>query len=299
MAARLRSEERVSVQDGQTDPLLVAGRVAVVTGASSGIGEAFARSLGARGLQLVLTGRDETRLGRIADEIAANCKVRVEQVVVDLATPEGPEYLKAEVDRLGLAPDVLVNNAGAGFIGTFTEVPLDSQLASIRINVEALVALTALFLPGMLERGFGGIVNTSSAAGLQPLPHYAVYGASKAFVNSFSQALWAEVRGRGIRVVAVCPGPVADTRFGERAGGSSLDKIPGLAAKREMPREKVVALALRGLERGDPLVVPGFANRMLAGVATLVPRRLQLLATERVFRPRAPSARSASNGRTP
>jgi short-subunit dehydrogenase len=253
--------------------------------------------LGARGLQLVLTGRDEARLGRIADEIAGACKVRVEQLVVDLATPEGPEYLKTEVDRLGLVPDVLVNNAGAGFIGTFTEIPLDGQLAAIRVNVEALVALTSLFLPGMLERGLGGIVNTSSASGLQPLPHYAVYGASKAFVNSFSQALWAEVRRRGVRVVAVCPGPVSDTRFGQRAGGSSLDKFPGLAGKRQMSREKVVALSLRGLERGDPLIVPGLTNRMLAGVAGLVPRRLQLLATERVFRPRRPGAPTERPGR--
>jgi short-subunit dehydrogenase len=276
----------VSAQQDQRDQLLVAGRVALVTGASSGIGEAFAKALGARGLQLILTGRDEGRLSRVAEAIAAANNVRVEQVVVDLALPNAPEQLKAAVDELGLVPDLLVNNAGAGFIGTFTELPLDDQLAAIRVNVEALVALTALFLPAMLARGRGGIVNTSSASGLQPLPHYAVYAASKAFVNSFSQALWAEVRGRGVKVIAVCPGPVADTRFGERAGGSSLTKFPGLAARRQLPREAVVAQALRGLERGDPLVVPGLTNRIMSGVAGFVPRRLQLLATERLFRPR-------------
>ncbi len=209
----------MSTQRRREEPLLVAGRVALVTGASSGIGEVFARALGARGMQLILTGRDEGRLGRIADEIAATNGVRVERVVLDLALPDGPEQLKAAVDGFGLAPDVLVNNAGAAFIGTFTDLPLDGQLGTIRVNVEALVALTGLFLPAMLERGRGGIVNTSSAAGLQPLPHYAVYGATKAFVNSFSQALWAEVRERGVRVVAVCPGPVSETRFGQRAGG--------------------------------------------------------------------------------
>lgn len=276
----------MSVQGDLHGPLLATGRVAVITGANSGIGEAFAQALGARGLQLVLTGRDAGRLAAVAEEVATTYKVQVHQVVVDLADPDGPAYLKAQVDALGLEPDLLFNNAGAGYIGTFTQLPLDQQMAAIRVNVEALVMLTGLFLPGMLERGRGGIVNTSSAAGLQPLPHYAVYGATKAFVNSFSQALWAEVRGQGVRVVAVCPGPVADTRFGQRAGGSSLDKFPGLAESRQMPREKVVALALQGLEQGDPLVVPGMANRLLAGLAGFVPRRLQLMATERMFRPK-------------
>lgn len=274
----------------------MAGRVALVTGASSGIGEAFARALGARGLQLILTGRDEVRLRRIAEEIAAQHRVRVERVALDLAGPDAPERLKAAVDGFGLVPDVLVNNAGAGLIGTFTEVPLDGLLANIRVNVEALVALTGLFLPAMLERGRGGIVNTSSAAGLQPLPHYAVYGATKAFVNSFSQALWAEVRGRGVRVVAVCPGPVADTRFGERAGGSSFDKLPAVKNNRQVPRQQVVADALRALERGDPLIVPGLSNRLMLGLAGFVPRRFQLLVTERLFRPSGGPARPEPGG---
>jgi short-subunit dehydrogenase len=277
---------------------VAAGRVALVTGASSGIGEAFARALGARGLQLVLTGRDEGRLARVADEIAATNRVRVERVVVDLALPDGPEQVKATVDGHGLVPDLLVNNAGAGFLGTFSQRPLDEQLSMVRVNVEALVALTSLFLPSMLARGRGGIVNVSSAAGLQPLPHYAIYGATKAFVNSFSLALWAEVRGRGIRVVAICPGPVSDTRFADRAGGSSLDKFPGLAKRRLVPREAVVAQALRGLERGDPLVVPGLTNRLLSNLAVVVPRRLQLLATERLFRPIDDGTLPSSDGRT-
>jgi short-subunit dehydrogenase len=268
--------------------------VALVTGASSGIGETFARALGSRGLQLILTGRDEGRLSRIADEIAATCNIRVERVVVDLASPGGPEQLKAAVDGFGLSPDVLVNNAGVGFIGTFTTWPLDAQLDTVRVNVEAVVALTGLFLPAMLARGRGAIINTSSAAGLQPLPYYAVYGATKAFVNSFTQAIWAEVRGRGVRVIAVCPGPVSGTRFGERAGGSSRTAFAALTRRRDVDvsRETVVEAALNGLERGVPLVVPGLTTRVLTTVAGLVPRRLQLLVTERAFRP-AP----AGNGR--
>lgn len=287
----------MSVREDQHGPLLATGRVAIVTGASSGIGEAFARALGARGLQLVLTGRDADRLAAVAEEVAAANKVRVEQVVLDLAETDGPARLKAAVDGFGLVPDILVNNAGAGVIGTFTELPLDAQLATIRVNVEALVMLTGLFLPDMLARGRGGIINTSSAAGLQPLPHYAIYGATKAFVNSFSQALWAEVRGQGVRVIAVCPGPVADTRFGQRAGGSSLDKFPGLSENRQLPREQVVAQALHGLERGDPLVVPGTANRVLAGLAGFVPRKLQLVVTERAFRPKRANTQPRTHGR--
>lgn len=282
----------------QHDQILSGGRVALITGASSGIGEAFAQALGALGMRLVLTGRDEARLQQIADAIAERHAVRSERVTVDLADPDGPDRLKAAVDGFGLVPDLLINNAGAGYIGTFTELPLDEQLATVRLNVEALVTLTGLFLPAMLARGSGGIINTSSAAGLQPLPHYAVYGATKAFVNSFSQALWAELRGKGIRVLAVCPGPVADTRFGERAGGSSLDKFRGMAERRRLPRETVVAEALQAFRRGDPLLVPGLANRLLSNAAGFVPRRLQLLATERIFRPGGAAAGPKASGRT-
>jgi uncharacterized protein len=282
-----------------TGALLEAGRVALVTGGSSGIGEAFARALAARGLQLIVTGRDEARLRAIVHELRARHQVRVEPIVVDLSAPDGPERLKTAVDNLGLVPDVLVNNAGTGSIGTFVRLPLDRQLDMVRVNVEALVATTSLFLPAMLARGRGGIINVSSASGLQPLPHYAIYGASKAFVNSFSQALWAEVRGRGVRVVAVCPGPVADTRFGERAGGSSLSKFPGLASRRQLPREVVVAQALRALSEGDPLVVPGLANRLMARLAGSLPRRVQLVVTERIFRPSGASdAAQRHNGRS-
>jgi len=269
-------------QDGS---LLEAGRVALVTGASSGIGEAFARALAARGLQLILTGRDETRLRAIVTKLRERHSIRVEPMIVELAATDGAERLKAAVDTLGLSPDILVNNAGAGAVGTFAKLPLERQLAIIQLNCEALVATTALFLPAMLERGRGGIINVSSAAGFQPLPHFAVYGASKAFVTSFSQALWAEVRDSGVRVIAVCPGPVSDTRFGERSGGSSLTTFRGLASRRQLPRETVVAQALRGLAAGDRLVVPGLANRLLARLAGSVPRRLQLVVTERIFRP--------------
>jgi short-subunit dehydrogenase len=280
----------VGTQRQQQDQVLRAGRVALITGASSGIGEAFAQALGARGLHLIVTGRDEGRLAQVAEAVATRHGVRVERVVIDLAERDAPEQLKAAVDGFGLVPDLLVNNAGAGFIGTFTRLPLDEQRGIIRVNVEALVAVTAQFLPAMLARGSGGIINTSSAAGLQPLPYYAVYGATKAFVNSFSQALWAEVRGQGVRVLAVCPGPVADTRFGKRTGGSSLDQFPGMSTSGRLSREQVVAEALRAFEKASPLVVPGLTNRVFLGLAGLVPRRLQLFVMERAFRPTSEAA---------
>jgi short-subunit dehydrogenase len=263
----------------------VAGRVALVTGASSGIGEGFARALAARGLRLILTGRDPDRLARVADQAGAAGRVHVEQIVLDLAQPDAPAWLKAAVDALGARPDVLINNAGGGLVGTFAELPLDAQLNMIRVNVEALVALTGLFLPDMLARRRGGIVNVSSAASFQPIPHFAVYAASKAFVTSFSEALWAETRASGVTVVALCPGPVGDTRFGERAGESPLNRSQTLARNRSQPREVVVAQALRALERGDLQVLPGLTNRVLAVLAGFAPRRLQLRATERLFRP--------------
>jgi short-subunit dehydrogenase len=149
----------------------------------------------------------------------------------------------------------------------------------VRLNVEALVALTRLYLPAMLGGRRGGILNVSSTAGFQPLPHYALYAASKAFVTSFTQALWAELDGTGVRVLAFCPGPVTNTRFREHAGGRSP-----FAESRSQPREAAVAAAIRSFERGDPLVVPGAINSLLARLVGLTPLRPRLLVTNWAFR---------------
>jgi uncharacterized protein len=256
------------------------GGSALVTGASSGIGEAFARALARRGMALLLAARSEERLRALAGELVARHGVRVEVVPIDLAEPDAPRRLQAAADERDFEPDLLVNNAGVGALGSFVEVPLGRQLAMVHLNVEALVALCGLYLPRMVARRSGAVVNVASAAAFQPLPHFAVYAASKAFVLSFSEALWAEARRAGVRIVALCPGPVADTRFGERAGvdASFFRNV------RNMPREAIVAAALRGLERNEPVVVPGVANTLTALVMNAVPRRFQLLATERLFR---------------
>lgn len=260
------------------------GRVAIVTGASSGIGEAFAHALARQGLQLVITGRNEERLQAVTSQLRDRYGVRVDPVNVELADPDGPERLKAATDGLGLTPDLLVNNAGIGAVGSFAEMSLDHQLQMVRVNVEALVVLTALYLPAMLARRSGGIINTSSTAGFQPLPHLALYAASKAMVTSFSQALWGELHGTGVRVMAFCPGPVKNTRFRERAGGRSA-----FAEIRSQPREAAVATALRAFERGDPIAVPGLLNNLLASVVGFVPVKPKLLVVDKVFR------RSAAN----
>ncbi len=261
-------------------PCFPAAKTALITGASSGIGEAFAGALAQRGTALLLAARSEHRLERIAGELRASHGPRVEVVPIDLAERDAAERLQAAADERGLEPDLLINNAGFGSVGPFAAEPLDQQLEMVRVNVEGLVALTGLYLPRMLARRSGAILNVASTAAYQPLPYMAVYAASKAFVLSFSEALWAECRGAGVRVVALCPGPVADTRFGERA---RMD--PSLFNDvRSMPRERVVAEALRALDRGGPTVVPGLANRLLAMMAPRVPIRLELAVAERMFR---------------
>ena len=253
-----------------------------MTGASSGIGEAFARALAARGMALLLAARSEERLRAIADELVARYAVRVVVVPIDLATRDAAERLQTAADEQGFEPDLLVNNAGVGAFGPFAAVPVERQLEMVQVNVAALVGLTGRYLPRMVARRSGAIINVASAAAFQPLPYYAVYAASKAFVVAFSEALWAEVGRHGVRVVAVCPGPVADTRFGEWAG------VPDSAFRdvRQMPREVVVAHALRALDRNRRTIVPGLTNRLVARAVSIAPRGLQLAITERVFRSR-------------
>jgi short-subunit dehydrogenase len=181
-------------------------RWAVVTGASSGLGRGLAARLAARGMSLVLTGRNEARLDAAAEQIRrAAPRVKVETVAADLSTRSG---VSALLDHVGDRPiEVLVNNAGFGSYGPFAEADLEREADEVAVDVSAVVTLAHAFLPGMLARGSGGILNVASAIAFQPAPYQAVYGASKAFVLSFSQALWAEARVAGVAVTALCPGP--------------------------------------------------------------------------------------------
>jgi uncharacterized protein len=244
---------------------------ALVTGASSGIGEELARLMAARGHDLVLAARSEDRLRALASELAAKHGVRAEAVAADLARPGGAAALAAELTRRGVAIDVLVNNAGFAMHGPFAEGDAARQTSLLELNVVALTELTRLLLPGMLARRAGRVMNVASTAAFVPGPFMAVYYASKAYVLSFSVALAEEVKGKGVTVTALCPGATR-TRFEVEAGVSSTRLFRGRGV---MSAADVARDAYEGMMAGRAIVVPGLRNRLLAGSSHLAPRTLQ------------------------
>src|SRR5262245_25176488 len=242
-------------------------RWAVVTGASSGLGRGLAARLADRGMSLVLTGRNEVRLNEAADQIRrAAPRVKVETVAADLSTRSG---VSALLDHVGDRPvEVLVNNAGFGSYGPFAEADADREIDEVAVDVGAVITLTRAFLPGMLARGSGGILNVASAIAFQPAPYQAVYGASKAFVLSFSQALWAEARAAGVSVTALCPGPTR-TGFVDALGADVGHTT--IYARLAEP-EPVIEAGLKGLGDGRAVVIPGVRTRLIAESSRLMPR---------------------------
>jgi uncharacterized protein len=256
------------------------GSTCLVTGASSGIGAEIARGLAARGHGVTLVARREERLIELAEECAGEHGVRAETVAADVAEQEGRQELVEAVDALGLRVDVLVNNAGFGSGGRFVELDRDRETSMVRTNVEAVVGLCGTYLPRMVERRRGSILNVASLIAFQPVPFQATYGASKAFVLSFSDALHEETRGTGVTVTAVCPGPVR-TEFGESGGfGGADERIPGVLW---LSAEKVADEALDGLERGARVVVPGPINRVAGLYGQHMPRSVLLPLVRRVW----------------
>ena len=232
----------MSVLDGVT--------TALITGASGGIGEAFARHLAALGKDLVLVARSEEKLNALARDLASLHSVQARVLVADLARHDSAAALYAETERLGLAVDLLVNNAGFAKGGEFSEIPFDVQADMVRLNVNTLMELTRLYLPSMRERRRGGVINVASNASFQPVPYMAVYGATKAFVLSFSEALAEEVAADGVTVMALCPGATA-TGFWETAGVWQEQRS-------SMPApDEVVADGLRAFERRRRWFVQG------------------------------------------
>lgn len=242
---------------------------ALVTGASSGIGEAFARALAARGDDLVLVARSRPRLDALADDLRTSCGVDVEVLPADLVDPEGVADVVERLRDPGSMIGLLINNAGSGTAGRFAELAIDEEEREIRLNVLATVRLTHAALNAMAVRGRGAIVNVSSLAAYQPNPGMATYGATKAFVSSFSQAVHEEAKVRGVHVMVVCPG-FTRTEFQARAGVDQSD-VPGFAW---MSADEVVSDALRALDRKRAVCVPGALYRVTATLADSTPTGL-------------------------
>jgi uncharacterized protein len=242
----------------------------LITGASSGIGLELARCFAAEGARLVLVARTTPALESLAVELRRDHQVETIVLTADLSQPETPGHIFYELQGRGIVVDVLVNNAGFGAHGLFAELPLPRLLEMIQVNVTALTELTGLFLPGMVERRRGGVINVASVAGFVPGPGMAVYFATKAFVLSLTEALAAELAGTGLTVSALCPGPTA-TNFGRVARFEMTRqkiRVPGMTAK------AVAVQGHRAYRKGQVVALTGIQNQLAVLVARLAPRTL-------------------------
>ena len=249
--------------------------VAVITGASAGIGVALARVFAANGHALALVARREDRLRALAGEIAATSSRRPIVIVDDLAKPGAAARIRAALDEHGAEPQFVVNNAGFGLVGPALTRDRADQLEMIDLNVRTLTELSLAFVDSV-ARHHGGILNVGSVAGFLPGPGSAVYYATKAYVLSFSEALHSELAPRGVKVSVLCPGPVP-TEFAARAG-VTRELAPGLLTQ---SAEAVAAAGYRGLMRGQRTIVPGLGNRLVVFAIRFAPRRLVLNAIDR------------------
>ena len=243
---------------------------ALVTGASSGIGLELATLLARGRHDLVVVARSRDRLEAIAAGLREEFGVMVTVLAKDLAAPAAPAEIARELSGSGTVLDILVNNAGLGVYGPFAKTPLQKELETIQVNVVALTHLTKLFLPGMLERRRGRILNVASTAAFQPGPLMAVYYATKACVLSFSEALANETAGTGVTVTTLCPGPTL-TEFQSRAG---FGNVPLLKSPLVMSAAEVARAGYEGMMRGQRLVIPGAINKTLVQALRVTPRRL-------------------------
>jgi short-subunit dehydrogenase len=242
---------------------------AIVTGASSGIGREIARELARRGNELVLVARSADALRALADELP----VRAHVLPTDLAHRPARAALVEQVEDLGILPDILVNNAGMSTMGPVHESEPEAEVAMLELDVVAVADLCSRFLPGMVQRRRGAVLNVASTAAFQPLPGQAGYGGAKAFVLSYTQSLAGELRGSGVTATALCPGPV-HTGFGERAGFDIHDAEDALPGFMWVDAAKVAQVAVDGMDAGRLVVIPGAANRAGAVLAQLTPRSL-------------------------
>ena len=242
---------------------------ALITGASSGLGLQYARLFAADKNDLVLVARRKDRLEALAAELSSTHVVTVHVVADDLADPAAPRRIVDEVKARGLAIEYLVNNAGFGTAGAFAEIEPAKTLDMLQVNVVALVSLTRSFIPEMIRRGHGRVLNLGSTAGFQPGPFMAVYYASKAFVNSFTEALWYELKGTGVTATVSCPGATA-TEFSAVAG-TERSRLFSLGA---MSAEEVAREGYQAMLKGKPIAVHGLKNKVMAGSVRFSPRAI-------------------------
>lgn len=258
-------------------------KTALVTGASSGIGETFARELANRKTNLVLVARSQDKLKQLASELSSKHQIKTEVIVQDLTEPGAGQVVFDRVQAQGLTIDLLINNAGFGDYGIFSDRDLSKQIEMVQLNITVLLELTGLFLLEMQQRGAGGIINLSSIAGFQPLPYMSVYAATKAFVLNFSEALWAENKDLGVHILAVCPGPT-ESEFFKRA--DFPDTFANGNVNSMASSEEVVKQALKAMDKKQStLVTGGIGNQLLVNVPRFVPRDLLVSAVEKQFKP--------------
>lgn len=258
-------------------PFAYKGATTLITGASGGLGEAFAEQLAARGSNLVLVGRSEEKLQALAERLERQSKIAATVLKADLASSGDVDQLVSDLKTRRIEVDLLINNAGFGVFQRFLETPLDRQLEEIDVNVRAVVSLTHALAPAMVAKRKGGVINISSSAGFQPLAGANVYAASKSFVLLFSEALAQELVATGVRVLAVCPGPIATAFF--------ADKKPDLALNQMDHPKAIVEETLRAFDRGKRVLVPGkLSVRLGAFSQRLFPRAIMAQIGESIVR---------------
>lgn len=255
-------------------------KTTLITGASSGIGEAFARKLAARGENVLLVARSGDKLASLCNELGLEHNVSAQYVAQDLTEADAAVKLFEETGRRELEVETLINNAGFGSMGDFTAQDLGRELSMVDLNIKALVALTYQFLKPMRERKRGTIINVASTAAFQGVPYMATYAATKAFVLSFSEALWEENRAHGVHVMALCPG-VTDTNFFEAA--EHKDRPP---MRTMQTPDEVVETALKGLKRGKSHIISGWTNYLTTESERLVPRSFVARIAGKAMRPK-------------
>lgn len=252
---------------------------ALITGASAGIGEAIAHELAGRGHGVTLVARREDRLRSLAAELSDRFGVRAEAIALDLGSDTAREGLPRRLEELGLQAEILVNNAGFGGGNDFARTDRERLVSMVELNCVALLDLQAVYLPRMVERGRGAVINIASTAAFQPIPGSATYAATKGFVLSLSEAVHEELKGTGVTVTAICPGPVK-TEFAEAAGLGGAEQVPGVLW---LSAESVAKSAVEAADEGKRAIVPGVLNRAGALTGQHAPRMLALPIAKRIW----------------